>query len=60
MSVPAVLLIAGTIPVDLLAEQRMEIYKAKSKFIKSKLFQNANDDGTLKIEEDGWIDLSRT
>ena len=30
VSAPAVLVIAGTIPVDLLATERMEVYKAKS------------------------------
>ena len=41
--------------VDLLAEERMEIYMAKSAGN-----ENGNDDGTVKLEEGGRRDLFRT
>ena len=65
MSAPAVFVIAGTIPVDLLAAERMEIYKAKSaeNHITSRFredtFKNGNNDGTMKIAQGGRRDLSR-
>ena len=57
VSAPVALVIAGTIPVDLLATERMEIYKAKSAgnhlATSGKTpFQNGNDwNGIMKIEE---------
>ena len=49
MSAPIVLVIADTIPVVLLAVERMEIYKAKSAVNHiTDHFREKNDDGTMK------------
>ena len=54
-----ILLIAGTIPVELLTVERMEIYKTKSveDHITGRFRENIiskwSEDGTMKIEEGG-------
>ena len=63
VSVPEVLVIAGTIPVNLLAAERMEIYKEKTTgnhtidYFRETPFQNGNDDETMKTE--GWLEIWR-
>ena len=51
VSAPAPLVIAGSITVDLLAAERMEVYKAKStgNHITGQYREN-----TMKIEKSGW------
>ena len=58
---------ADTIPVDLLAAECMQIYKAKSAgnhitgyFREKSITEYGNDDGTINIEKSGRRDLSRT
>ena len=58
VSVSAVLVIASTIPVVLLATERIEIYKTKSAR-KSLQGKHGNDDGTMKIEKGRPRDLFR-
>ena len=58
VSAPIVLVVAGKIPMDLLAAEWMKIFRAKSAG-KTPL-QNGNYDGTLKIEEGGRRILFRT
>ena len=58
---PGVLVIAGTIPVDMLVAELTEIYKAKSvgRHKPGHFRENTNDNGTMKTEEGGRQNLSR-
>ena len=62
VSTPLVLVTAGTIPVELLAARRREIYKAKlaGKHINDYLKENINDnyDRTMRMEEGGQRDVT--
>ena len=66
VSVPAVFVIAGTIPVYMLVTVRMEIFKAKSPgnhitgHFRENTISKCNYDGTIKIEEGEWRDLFQT
>ena len=59
-------MIAGTLPVGLLAAERMEIYKVKSTgnhitgHFRETPLQNGTDYGTMTVEEGGRRDLSWT